>query len=152
MALRGQTGELLPVRRTLGVRPGLRLRGVLARLGDLPHATQVAEDGSVRIRVTAGVLFPATSVPSAVDLTHVFFPRGFAREPRADAFSPGLADLDRLVPLMMNAPASVSWTASPARQLLKYCHVIDLFRRRSCYLLDVGRPEVTVAYPREVMG
>ena len=62
-----------------------------------------------------------------------------------EPFVPSLEHLSDLQALVGSLSAVVSWTRSPARRLMRFKALVDLFAARRCYFLDLGTPDETAA-------
>jgi hypothetical protein len=129
---------LLPVRRTAGIRRGPRARAVADRLEGRHWPTEILREGTERMLVRAGELFPDTGV-GPTKLGCVFHLRGFADQ----------AAVHRVVPRELRdrlAEDAIAVTGvTPAHRLMRLLTLLDLLSRRRCYSLDVGPPEETAA-------
>ena len=139
-ALRLDTLELLPFRRTLRIRRGLRAREVDRALQDAARNLTRLEGAAPRVLAEPRQLFPASCDRPAV-LRAAFFLRGFRRQPGIERFVPSLGKLDALQAL----PIRLQWGVAPGRRLLRFARVLEALARIPNYFLDVGRPEETAA-------
>ena len=133
-AVRTRTNELLPMRRAVSIRPGLRATIVEQRLRDRQYPAEKFPDGSTRTRVEPGELFRSAQERS-LRLRSIFFLRGFEDRPRVEAFVPGVDHLKLLAPLR----CCFSGT-SPAGPLMR---VVKLLSSVHCYHLCPGMPDET---------
>jgi hypothetical protein len=133
-AVRTRTNELLPMRRAVSIRPGLRAATVEQRLRDREYPAEKFPDGSSRVRVEPGEFFPSTRERS-LRLRSIFFLRGFEDRARVEAFVPGVDHLKLLAPLRCCYSG-----ASPAGPLMR---VAKLLSSVHCYHLCPGMPDET---------
>jgi hypothetical protein len=131
----GSTGELLPLRRMVSIRPGLRPRALDEYLRKHRCDTEVLPDGTERVRARVGAIFPRASAKPA-PLMHAFFLRRFAPRPAVEPYAPHGAQLPPVAPLL----ASV-WNHSLGRRGLELLRTVGKAR---WWHLDVGGlPEET---------
>jgi hypothetical protein len=132
------TGELLPFRRPVGIKPGPRAAAVdraLQRRGRSPE-----RDGMMRIPLEELMDAPSAS---AAALRAVLFLDGFAARPDLRALSPSRVDLGRLQPVgasMVNAPRT--------RRVFE---MASLLARSRVYELRAGAPDDTAAAVEEAL-
>lgn len=135
---RPATGELIPFRRPVGIKPGPRSRAVSRGL-----APEVAEaidrDGFVRVDVNT--LFPVEP-PRTFPLRRVVFLRGFRPRPDIARIDPGRAEIVELQPLM-----SSFLDASHSRRVFD---LVRLLSKSAVYRLHPGDPDETAEYLEEV--
>ncbi len=132
------TGELLPFRRPVGLKPGPQAAAVAASLARLRPAAD--EEGLVRIAVEK-LLGPSTAAPAR--LAALVFLRGFGSEPVLEPVTAGrgeLADLQPLASSLVNAPASQRVFA-----------MVRLVGGASCYRLTAGDADSTARKLEEVI-
>jgi hypothetical protein len=137
-ALRVHSLELLPLRRTLYIKRGLRAREVDELIRRRPDPLRELPTGAVRVIAEAKELFPRAGA-ATVPLRAAFFLRGFRKEPRVESFQVSLQRIDTLRTL----PVRLQWGISPGRRALKFSLAARLLCKVDCYFLDVGRPEET---------
>jgi hypothetical protein len=145
VGMRAASGELLPFRRTLRLRPGPRPQVVTARLGAVPHEMRLDAYGTPCDWVQSSRLFPGDPPPRTTPLSGVFFLRDFRDHAAVESFVPSLAHLEELRALTMSLSTIVSWPLAPAHRLMRFLRVIDVFAKSSCYFLDLGTPDETAA-------
>jgi hypothetical protein len=136
-AVRTQSRELLPFRRTVHIRSGLRdaLVEEAIRRGTV---AETSRGGARRLCAEPRGLFPdAPAHP--VRLGAAFFLRRFSRAPSLEPFVPSL---DRIAALK-TLPVRWSWGISAGGRLLRFLVVIRLLSGVRCWYLDVGRPAET---------
>jgi hypothetical protein len=133
-AVCSQTLELASFRRAVSIRSGPRSPQVQQLLERKSYPTEEFPDGTIRIRVQAGNLFPGATRRS-LPVRSIFFLCGFEDQARAEAFAPRAADLRMLTPL----PCAF-WEASPASRMMQ---IAKLFSSVNCYRLHPGQPEET---------
>jgi hypothetical protein len=132
------TGELLPFRRPVGIKPGPRSSAVedgLARRGRSPE-----RDGMMRLPLED--LLDALPAATAA-LRAVVFLDGFAAAPRLRVLEPSRVDLGRLQPVgasMVNAPRT--------RRVFEMARLLS---RSRVYELVAGPPDETAATVEEAL-
>jgi hypothetical protein len=139
-ALRLEALELLPVRRTLYIRRGLRAARVEQVLRERRVEMEILADAKARAVVQARELFPADPVqlqPAA--LRSALFLRAFRKRPAVERFAPSLAQMETLRDL----PLRLQWGITPALRLLRFAQAVRALTRVPCYFLDVGQPDET---------
>lgn len=129
------TGELLPLRRMASIRSGPSARGVDEYLRNHSCDAEVLPDGTERVRVRVGAIYPQASA-RVVPLSHAFFLRGFTTRPAVERFAPEGGELPPVSPLL----ASV-WGHSPGQRTLSLLRTLG---KASWWHVDVGgSPEET---------
>ncbi len=131
------SGELLPLRRPVGIKPGPKAARVEEALA-CRH--QGDEDGLVRVEIES--LFPVAPV-GPVPLGAVVFLRGFAPQPEASRIEPGRDELSQLQPLattLANRPATH-----------RVFEMIRLLGRVRAYRLLAGSPDDTAILVESVL-
>jgi hypothetical protein len=135
-----ETGELIPFRRPVGIKPGRRATAVERSL--TPAVVErIERDGFVRVDVDT--LF-RVGPPQAVPLRRIVFLRGFAEQPRLDRISPGRREVVELQPLMssfLNAPHS--------RRIFELTRLLSSAK---VYQLSLGDPDITAEYLEEAFA
>ena len=124
------SGELLPFRRPVGIKPGPQsdaVRDALARLR--PRAD---EDGLVRVPVER--LFPSVA-PRPAPLSNVLFLSGFGEHPELSPIRAGREELASLQPI-----ASTLVSGPATRRVFE---MIRLIQSAACYRLVAGDPDQT---------
>jgi hypothetical protein len=135
------TGELLPLRRAVSIRPGPHPRGLDDHLRDHPCGTVILPDGTQRVRASVGVAYPRAQA-RIVPLTDIFFLRRFALRPAIERFTP--KELPPVSPLL----ASI-WGHAPGRRTIDLLATLDNAR---WWHLDVGgSPEETTELVEETI-
>lgn len=137
-ALRQDSLELLPFRRTLHIRRGPRGALVEKALRERRVEMESLPDSTPRAVVEARALFPAEPASPSV-LRAAFFLRGFRKRPAVERFVPSLAQMETL----RHLPVRLQWGIQPARRLLRFAQAARGLARVPCYHLEVGRPEET---------
>jgi hypothetical protein len=134
------TGELMPFRRPVGIKPGPRASAVESGLTPA-IAERIERDGFIRVDVdTLFPVHPARPVP----LRRIVFLRGFAERPALDRISPGRQEIVELQPLMssfLNAPHS--------RRVFE---LTRLLASAKVYQLRPGEPDATAQYLEEAFA
>jgi hypothetical protein len=132
------TGELLPFRRPVGIKPGPRAAAVESALAR--HGRSPERDGMMRLPLEELLSMPPAS---ATALRAVVFLDGFHSAPRLRALEPSRVDLGRLQPVgasMVNAP--------PTRRVFE---MAALLARSRVYELRAGGPDETAAVVEEAL-
>ncbi len=149
-ALRPVTGELLPYRKSVGVRSGPLPASLGESLGRARHITEQVEDGSQRSLVRAlDVLGPQGDAP--VPLRISFILSGFGDRPRAHPFQVSLAGSSRLRSMEYEVTVGASWGASRGTRLMTFLTLVNLLGERPCFLLESGTPEQTADLVEQTM-
>ncbi|MGH7789273.1 MAG: hypothetical protein ACRERC_20555 [Candidatus Binatia bacterium] len=142
--IRIATGEIVPFRRAVNLRPG-PYREDLARELGLPPADQsesaAAEADSVPHRITE--LFPRQPAHPA-PLRAVFFLAGFADRASVEPFQLTLGHEDIFAWITTPEIAYCSWGMAPARRALRLLALKQTLSRIPCWLVKVGPPRDTV--------
>ncbi|HUO85524.1 MAG TPA: hypothetical protein VM534_10465, partial [Thermoanaerobaculia bacterium] len=134
------TGNVVPFRRPVGIKPGPRCAAVSR---GLDHASAEAIDREGFIRVDVETLFqvaPARPYP----LRRIVFLRGFEARPDIIRIEPGRAEIAELQPLM-----SSFLNASHSQRVFE---LIRLLSTAKVYRLHPGDPDETAEYLEEVFG
>jgi hypothetical protein len=135
--------ELIPLRRSVCVRPGPRAALVNARFSAVRYTEEPYEDGETRIRAFAADLFPSAPVKPG-RLGAIFFLKGFAERPRVEPVSAGVEQVGWLTPL-----ASSLWGVPASVRMLDF---VRLLKGVLCFSLYVGGlPEETAATVEETV-
>lgn len=140
--IRLATGEVVPFRRTVNVRPGPYGRELEVVLGlsgcgdSSPSSTQWA--GPHRI----AELFPGRPLHPA-PLRAVFFLAGFADHPSLEPFQLTLEQADVFGWLTTPEIAYCSWGLAPARRAFRLMVLKQVLSRIPCWLLKAGPPPDT---------
>lgn len=140
---------LLPIRRTAGIRRGPRARTVAERLEGRHWPTEILQDGTERMLVRAGTLFPDTGV-APTKLGCAFHLRGFADRAAVHEVFPSARDRGILERFAQDAIAVYGVT--PGQRLMRLLTLVNLLSTRRCYALDVGPPEETAALVEWTVG
>lgn len=143
VALRAATGELLPVRSTLQLRPGPRSTALAVRLAGAPRRPTRDGHGVWGDMVRPSALFPREPSASGVPLRSALFIRSRGARAAVEPFTPTLEHLPHLQPLAMSMTAVVAWTRSPARRLMHFVRLLELLGNAQCAFLDLGPPGET---------
>jgi hypothetical protein len=138
-----ETREILAFRRTIKIRPGVRPREIVDRLGRMQHDTRFDANGLECAWVRGDELFPGVDVPWSAPLSAVFFLRSFSDRAAAEPFVPTLQHLHDLQAMTMSLSAVATWPLSPAHRLIRFVRAIDVFTKSRCYFLDLGTPDET---------
>jgi hypothetical protein len=137
-ALRQESLELLPVRRTLHIRRGPRAARVEKALRERSIEVEAKPATTPRAVVQARNLFSVDPVAPSV-LRAAFFLRAFRKRPGLERFVPSLTQMGPL----RHLPIRMQWGITPARRVLRFAQAARCFARVPCYHLDVGLPEET---------
>jgi hypothetical protein len=142
-AISKSTSEMLPLRSLSSIRQGPRAKGVDEYLRNHPCDEVILRDGTKRVRVKVGSMFPRTSA-RIVPLTHAFFLRGFAARPAVERFARNGAELLRVSPLLATICGR-----SPGQLALELLRTLG----KAClWNLDVGgSPEETADLIEETL-
>jgi hypothetical protein len=141
--------EVVPIRRTAGIRRGPRARAVAERLEGRHWETEILQEGTERMLVRAGELFPDTGV-APTRLGCAFYLRRLANRVAVERFSPSMTH--RVFWQRLSEDAIAVSGASPGRRLMRLFTLMELLSRRRCYFLDVGPPEETAALVEQTVG
>ncbi len=134
------TGELIPFRRPVGIKPGPRASAVEKGLPSCA-AAQIERDGFFRLDVDK--IFQ-TEPPRALPLRRIVFLRGFAEKPAIERIKPGRDEIVELQPLM-----SSFLNASHSRRVFQLSR---LLANTKVYQLHPGDPDATAVYLEEVFA
>lgn len=137
------TGELLPLRRMVSIRPGPHPRGLDEYLRNHLCDAELLPDGTERVRARVGAIFPRASA-RVVPLSHAFFLRKFASRPAVVAYAPDRSELPPVSPLLGSV-----WGNSLGERGLKLLRTLGKAR---WWHLDVGgSPEETAELVEETV-
>ena len=132
------TGELIPFRRPVGIKPGPRATAVAAAACPRPPTNRSSGTGFYRVDVdTIFANEPAKPVP----LRRIVFLRGFAERPSLERIKPGRAEIVELQPLM-----SSFLNASHSRRIFELTRLLGTAK---VYQLHPGDPDETALYLEE---
>lgn len=134
------TGNLVPFRRPVGIKPGPRARAVAAGL-DRESMERIDRDGFVRVDVDS--LFPVEPARS-YPLQRIVFLRGFRSRPEIARIDPGREEIVELQPLM-----SSFLNAAHSRRVFE---LVKLLSSTAVYRLHPGDPDETADYLQEVFA
>ncbi len=118
---------LLPLRRSISVRPGPAAAAVERALAGADLPTEPFPDGTTRLRAQAGTLFPGARA-RPVPLRSVVVLRGFGPTTRLERVTPGREEWSLLSPLGCSL-----WDLAPAQRIMR---VLTLFAGVPCFHLD----------------
>lgn len=138
-AIRPEQELVLPLRRTPGIRRGPRAKAVASRLEGRSWPTEVIQDGTERMLVRAGEIFPGTPAPAKLGCA--FYLSGFAERASVRRIDP-TTERERLMRRLCDDPIGV-YGVTPGRRLVKLLALLDLLSNRPCYFLEIGAPEET---------
>jgi hypothetical protein len=141
-ALRLDSFELIPVRRSVSVRPGPRSPRVDAALQAAMLAPEPFPDGAVRLRAKIDELFPE-NVAAPVRLASIVFLRGVCRRPLLERVTVAREHLGLLTPL-----PSTLWNMPRAERAIR---LLGILPKARCFWLDAGEPEETADRVEEAM-
>jgi hypothetical protein len=131
------TGQLIPFRRPVGIKPGPRATAVERGLPPAAYE-QIERDGFYRVDVsTIFASAPAKPLP----LRRIVFLRGFAERPSLERIQPGRAEIVELQPLM-----SSFLNESHSRRIFE---LTKLLGTAKVYKLHPGTPDETALYLEE---
>jgi len=132
--LRLDSFELVPVRRSVSVRPGPRSPRVDALLQTAKLSVEQFPDGSQRVRAKIDDLFPG-NIAAPVRLASIVFLRGVRRTPRLERVPATRQHLRHLTPL-----PSTLWNMPPGERAIR---LLGILPKARCFWLDAGDPEET---------
>jgi hypothetical protein len=141
-AIRRQPCEIIPFRQTVNIRPGPRAQAVDTVLNQGSHPPVFLSDGTSRVQVRIGELFPGPAVKS-LPLISAFFLRRFANRAAAEPIALSIGDMELLKPLSFESTVLACWGRSPGSRLMRFLALLHMLSQVRCYLLNVGRPEET---------
>ena len=140
-AVHSSTKAMLPFRRAVSIRAGPRARQVDDQLASFRHARETFPDGSERILVKVGSLFPRRgALPTT--LSCVLFLRQFAELPTAELFTFSFQHVRLLSPL-----AASMWGIPAGARIMDLSRLLQGVR---CYFLDPARPEATAELVEQI--
>ena len=128
------SGELIPFRRPVGIKPGPRSEAVEQGLSP-ENAAKIARDGFVRFDVNT--LFPVEEA-RPFPLSNIVFLRGFTDRPSLLRIDPGRPEIAELQPLM-----SSFLNAAHGRRIIELARLLSA---SNVYELRLGSPDETAAY------
>lgn len=141
--IRLASGEIVPFRRAVNIRPGPHGRALAAALGLAGDAEDSSSTphwaGSYRITE----LFPDRPA-GPTPLRAVFFLSGFADRPSLDRFELALDHDDVIGWITTPEIAYCSWGVAPARRALRLMALRQMLSGIPCWLLKAGSPRDTV--------
>jgi hypothetical protein len=132
-----ETGQLIPFRRPVGIKPGPRATAVERGLPPSANA-RIEREGFYRVDVNT--IFD-NAPPEAVPLRRIIFLRGFADRPSLERIKPGRKELVELQPLMGSF-----LNASHSRRIFD---LTRLLATAKVYQLHPGSPDETALYLEE---
>jgi hypothetical protein len=132
-----ETGQLIPFRRPVGIKPGPRATAVERGLPPSANA-RIEREGFYRVDVDT--IFD-NAPPEAVPLRRIVFLRGFADRPSLERIKPGRQELVELQPLMGSF-----LNASHSRRIFD---LTRLLATAKVYQLHPGSPDETALYLEE---
>jgi hypothetical protein len=148
-ALKFNTSELLPFRKSLSLRPGPRpasLTEALCRESSGEVSLEANKIGPYQI----GTLFSDQAVAS-VRLRAVFFLSGRSEKPSIRPFNLTLEDTDQFKFLAANDAVSVSWGVTQLRRALRLVTIQQALSRVPCWMLTLGTPDETACLIEQTM-
>jgi hypothetical protein len=128
------TGELIPFRRPVGIKPGPRAQAVVRGLCAV-EAARIEQEGFSRVDIET--LFPVEPA-NPLPLRRIVFLRGFAARPDLARIEPGRAEIAELQPLM-----SSFLNESHSRRVFD---LVRLLAGTRVYRLHPGDPDETADY------
>jgi hypothetical protein len=134
------TGELIPFRRPVGIKPGPRAHAVVRGLPEA-EAARIEQEGFSRVDIET--LFPVAPA-KPLPLQRVIFLRGFAARPDLRRIEPGRAEIAELQPLM-----SSFLNESHRRRVFD---LVRLLGRARVYRLHPGDPDETADYLQDAFA
>jgi hypothetical protein len=140
--IRLATNEILPLRRTVNLRPGPRTPELWAVLGASGERAERAVGRRWLRPLRIGELFPDAPARPA-DLRAAFFLQGFAERAALTPCRLTLHDVEIFNCMGGNDTAYTAWGLSPERRALRLLAVRQMLARLPCWLLQVGTPVET---------
>jgi hypothetical protein len=140
--IRLETGEVVPFRRTVNLRPGPRGRELVQMLERSGHADNTDSSAEWVGTHRIGELFPGR-LPRPAPLKAVFFLAGFAEQPSVDPFTVTLDQTDVFQWITTPEIAYCSWGVEPARRAFRLMVLKQVLSRIPCWLLKAGPPSET---------
>jgi hypothetical protein len=134
------TGELIPFRRPVGIKPGPRAQAVVRGLPEAEVA-RIEQEGFSRVDIET--LFPVRPA-QPLPLGRIVFLRGFAARPDLARIEPGRAEVAELQPLM-----SSFLNESHGRRVFD---LVRLLGRSRVYRLHPGDPDETADYLQDAFA
>jgi len=131
---------MLPLRRTAGIRKGPRAKDIARRLEGRTWPTEVLQDGTERMLVRAGEIFPDAPA-TAAKLGCAFYLSGFANRASVSRMDPATRP-ERLM-RGLHGDSMAVYGVTPGHRLVRLLKLLDLLSSRPCYFLEVGAPEET---------
>jgi hypothetical protein len=135
-----ESGEIMPFRRPVGIKPGPRAAAV-ARGLPRDCAERIEREGFHRLDIER--LF-AVPPPRPLPLARIVFLREFAERPSLERIVPGPSEIAELQPLM-----SSFLNASHSQRVFELARLLG---RSKVYRLHPGGPDETAAYLEEAFG
>jgi len=133
-AVRLDTREILPLRRSLAVREGPASAQVRTALAEIRPDTEIFPDGERRERTAISRLYPEP-IPASAPLTTVLLLRNFADRPMATAAAAAPVLIGHLTPL-----AASLWGRSAGAVTIQ---LMRLLAESRVYWIDPGPPDET---------
>jgi hypothetical protein len=134
------TGELLPFRRPVGIKPGPRASAIERNL-PVSAAERIQREGFYRVDINS--IF--TNEPAkALPLRRIVFLRGFAARPALERIKPDRKEIVELQPLM-----SSFLNASHSRRIFE---LTRLLATAKVYQLHLGDPDETAIFLEEAFA
>lgn len=131
------TRRLLPMRRPVGIKPGIRSRSIDQALLRLAPASDL--DGMFRVPIER-LLTGNAAVPA--ELGGVVFLRGFGPQPQIARIAAGREELSQMQPLRSTTAANAT---------MRVFEMIRLLSSVACRVLIAGAPDETAAYIEEAI-
>ena len=147
--IRLATGEVVPFRRAVNIRPGRHGEDLATELGLSPAAVRVASDAEITPRRISD-LFPRQSAGPA-PLKAAFFLAGFADRPSVERFELTFDHSEVFDWITTPEIAYCSWGVAPGRRAVRLLVLRQTLARIPCWLVKVGPPRDTVALIERTM-
>ncbi len=145
--IRQATGEVVPFRRAVNIRPGPYGEDLAGELG--LSAADVAADADITPRRIAD-LFPRQR-PRPVPLRAAFFLAGFADRPSIEPFQLTFDQAEVFDWITTPEIAYCSWGVAPARRAVRLVVLKRTLARIPCWQVKVGPPRDTAALIEHTM-
>jgi hypothetical protein len=138
-----KTGQLLPFRRAVSIRPGARAEKLEARLKSMNPAIDKSEDGLSRVRLSVRDIFPDSPMRTA-RFSHLLLLGGFADQPQMREISARELRMPELQPLLASL-----WARRGGALVMDFLRIMSGVR---CYRAQAGgTPDETAALIERVV-
>jgi hypothetical protein len=147
--IRQATGEVVPFRRAVNIRPGPYGEDLAGELGLSVAEVAVAAETEITPRRIAD-LFPRQR-PRPAPLRAAFFLAGFADQPSIEPFQLTFDQTEVFDWITTPEIAYCSWGVAPGRRAVRLLVLRETLARIPCWLVKVGPPRDTVALIERTM-